>query len=252
MGRILVAVVIAVAAFVGSMPTAGATGCTFQLGFAALHSQIPAIVGNCQVDEHHNPDNGDGLQETTNGLMVWRKADNWTAFTDGYKTWINGPSGLVSRLNTERFSWEHDVQPSRPVAVATPAPVPTSAVAAAIASATSSAIKSFCFQSTTLITNALSKHLDTASNIAEMNKMVSESNQGRLYAPQIKGGVNLQAAWSQINQDCTDDVTVEGQNGSTCFNWSWQAAGQQYPTWTYTPEFIRNVQHGLYDGCMGR
>ena len=42
---------------------------------------------------HHNPQNGDGLQETTawhgkGGLMVWRKADNFTAFTDGYRTWI--------------------------------------------------------------------------------------------------------------------------------------------------------------------
>ncbi len=27
--------------------------------------------------------------------MAWRKADNWTAFTNGYKTWLNGPNGLV-------------------------------------------------------------------------------------------------------------------------------------------------------------
>jgi len=38
--------------------------------------------------------------------MAWRKADNWTAFTNGYLTWINGPTGLVNRLNTDRFSWE--------------------------------------------------------------------------------------------------------------------------------------------------
>ena len=36
-------------------------------------------------------------------FLVWRKADNWTAFTDGYRTWINGPSGLQVRLNTEHF-----------------------------------------------------------------------------------------------------------------------------------------------------
>jgi hypothetical protein len=40
------------------------------------------------------------------GLLVWRKADNWTAFTDGYRTWINGPAGIQQRLNTQRFSWE--------------------------------------------------------------------------------------------------------------------------------------------------
>ena len=79
---------------------------TYQLGFAALAKMIPNIVGQPLENEHHNADNGDGLQATTTGLLVWRKADNWTAFTDGYKTWINGPAGLQERLNTERFAWE--------------------------------------------------------------------------------------------------------------------------------------------------
>src|SRR5439155_10452091 len=39
-------------------------------------------------------------------LLVWRKADNFTAFTDGYRTWVQGPFGLQKRLNTERFAWE--------------------------------------------------------------------------------------------------------------------------------------------------
>lgn len=90
-----------------------AASCQFILGFKTLHDLIPAIVGNCVVDEHHNPQNGDGLQETTGvdgkgGLMVWRKADNWTAYTDGYRTWINGPNGLQQRLNSQRFAWEPD------------------------------------------------------------------------------------------------------------------------------------------------
>ena len=38
--------------------------------------------------------------------MVWRKADNFTAFTDGYRTWVNGPDGLQQRLNSQRFAWE--------------------------------------------------------------------------------------------------------------------------------------------------
>jgi len=38
--------------------------------------------------------------------MAWRKTDNWSAFTNGYQTWLNGPHGLVQWLNTERFSWE--------------------------------------------------------------------------------------------------------------------------------------------------
>jgi hypothetical protein len=64
------------------------------------------VVGDCLTDEYFNVANGDSLQQTTGGLLVWRKADNWTAFTDGYRTWINGSLGLESRLNTQRFLWE--------------------------------------------------------------------------------------------------------------------------------------------------
>ena len=67
---------------------------------------------------------GDSVQQTTGGLLVWRKADNWTAFTDGYRTWINGPNGLQQRLNTQRFEWEADYAPGGDIATpkATPAP----------------------------------------------------------------------------------------------------------------------------------
>jgi hypothetical protein len=85
---------------------AQAADCQFTLGFATLRNMIPEIVGSCIENEWHNAQNGDGLQRTTRGMMVWRKADNWTAYTDGYMTWINGPLGLQSRLNTERFAWE--------------------------------------------------------------------------------------------------------------------------------------------------
>lgn len=27
-------------------------------------------------------------------------------FTDGYRTWVNGPDGVERRLNSRRFSWE--------------------------------------------------------------------------------------------------------------------------------------------------
>lgn len=109
-----------------------AANCQFVLGFKALHDLIPDIVGNCLVDEHHNLTNGDGLQETTGpvggsgtGLLVWRKADNWTAYTDGYHTWINGPDGIQERLNTgPLFPWETPAGP--PVEAPTPTTVPTS------------------------------------------------------------------------------------------------------------------------------
>ena len=61
-------------------------------------------------NEHYN-EISDSVQQTTGGLMAWRKADNWTAFTDGYRTWVNGPNGLQQRLNTERFEWEADYAP---------------------------------------------------------------------------------------------------------------------------------------------
>jgi LysM repeat protein len=84
----------------------GAPACQFLLGFATLHDLIPETVGACVENEQHEPLNGDGLQHTTRGLLVWRKLDNWTSFTDGYQTWINGPFGLQRRLNNQRFSWE--------------------------------------------------------------------------------------------------------------------------------------------------
>lgn len=93
----------------GALPSpAAADGCTFVLGFATLHDLIPRQVGACLDDERHNPSNGDALQQTTGGLLVWRKADNFTAFTDGYQTWVSGPNGVQQRLNTQRFSWEAD------------------------------------------------------------------------------------------------------------------------------------------------
>ena len=85
-------------------PTASV--CTFQLGFKTLHDLIPDIVGDCVSGETHNAENGDAQQQTTHGLLVWRKADNWTAFTDGSRTWINGPNGVQDRANDERFPWE--------------------------------------------------------------------------------------------------------------------------------------------------
>jgi glucose/arabinose dehydrogenase len=81
--------------------------CEFVLGFAAIRAAVGAErVGECLENERANPANGDALQRTSGGLLVWRKADNWTAFTDGHRTWVNGPRGLQQRLNSERFDWE--------------------------------------------------------------------------------------------------------------------------------------------------
>lgn len=105
----------------------------FKLGFKALADQIPDIAGQPLENEHHNPANGDALQRTTTGLMAWRKADNWTAFTNGHTTWINGPFGVQSRLNDQRFDWEAQdpgtspappgPQPAQPPAQPSPQPI---------------------------------------------------------------------------------------------------------------------------------
>ena len=115
--------------------TVAAADCQFVLGFNTLRNLIGhEIVGECLENEHYN-EISDSVQQTTGGLMAWRKADNWTAFTDGYRTWVNGPNGLQQRLNTERFEWEADYAPGGGVATPTPEtlspiPIPTPVPAA--------------------------------------------------------------------------------------------------------------------------
>lgn len=95
------------AAYTITAPLGGATAtCQFVLGFAALRDLIPGQVRTCVDNEQHNPANGDGLQLTTGGLLVWRKQDNWAAFTDGARTWVFGPYGLEQRWNSQQFAWE--------------------------------------------------------------------------------------------------------------------------------------------------
>ena len=101
----------------------------FKLGFHALAGQIPSIVGE-PIESEHWGANGDSLQMTTSGLMVWRKADNWTAFTDGSRTWINGPRGVQVRENIQRFDWEPREAGTQPVPTPTPTPAPTPTITA--------------------------------------------------------------------------------------------------------------------------
>jgi hypothetical protein len=108
--RLGVVVVMAIMAVAGGLasagPAAAQSACEFKLGFRAIAERLPAAVGGCLENEHSDPTTGDALQRTERGLLVWRKADNFTAFTDGHRTWVNGPLGLQQRLNAERFPWE--------------------------------------------------------------------------------------------------------------------------------------------------
>ncbi|MDE2994381.1 MAG: hypothetical protein OXU67_10925, partial [Chloroflexota bacterium] len=106
---LVVAIGLATAALVGGTGrTAAAADCRFVLGFETLHAMIPDTVGACLENEQHHPGQGVTHQRTTNGLLVWQKAGNHTAFTDGYRTWISGPLGLQRRLNSEQFDWERE------------------------------------------------------------------------------------------------------------------------------------------------
>lgn len=135
-------VAVAVLILTGVVPAAAQPSCRFVLGFATLRDLVGSSrVGDCLENEHFNAENGNAEQRTGGGLLVWRKVDNFTAFTDGATTWVNGPNGLQSRPNGVRFSWERDpIQPSgaafspatgggtAPAATPTPTPRATSTV----------------------------------------------------------------------------------------------------------------------------
>ena len=80
-----IAFLLAFAVFLLLPTSAAAAECQFVLGFKTLRDLIGHdVVGQCLEDQHYNATGDSVRQQTTNGLLVWRKADNWTAFIDGY------------------------------------------------------------------------------------------------------------------------------------------------------------------------
>ncbi|MBV8085124.1 MAG: hypothetical protein JO247_09950, partial [Chloroflexi bacterium] len=61
----------------GGVHADAAPNCQFASGFASLAQQIPQTVGTCLAQPSINP-KGDWSQATSAGLLVWRRADNWT------------------------------------------------------------------------------------------------------------------------------------------------------------------------------
>jgi hypothetical protein len=100
------------AASAQAAPRADDEFCVFNLGFDAIHKQLPDIVGDCREDEHIDPATGNTVQLTKNGLLVWRKKDNVSLFTNGQLSWLRGPCGLQSRPNTDTFPWERGEEPA--------------------------------------------------------------------------------------------------------------------------------------------
>lgn len=83
-----------------------APDCRFTLGFQTFHDLLPDIIGSCLSDVTASPSAGNTQQQTTGGLLVWRKATNSMAFTDGSSTIIESRLGLEQRPNACRFAWE--------------------------------------------------------------------------------------------------------------------------------------------------
>jgi hypothetical protein len=97
-------------AILASLP--GARGCRIVLGFGMLERLVGrAVAGECLEDERFDPEWGVAIQTTTNGLFVFRRSDGTLAYTDGYRTWLLGPTGFQRRLNTQRLCWEPDADP---------------------------------------------------------------------------------------------------------------------------------------------
>jgi len=123
--RLLLVLILLSIALVMATPVQAQSAPQFRNGFKALADLIPGVVG-APLEEEQIAPNGDILQRTTGGLMVWRKADRWNSFTDGSFTWILGPYGLQKRPNTELFAWEQPtpitLAPPQP---ASPSPAPT-------------------------------------------------------------------------------------------------------------------------------
>lgn len=122
--RFAILVLVSVASICLPWTASADSGPVFRLGFKLLADQIPEEVGQPIEDEHWAA-GGVSVQATTRGLMVWNKAQNWTAFTNGWWTWVNGPFGVQDRPNGERFDWE--VAATAVAAEPEPAPEPSQA-----------------------------------------------------------------------------------------------------------------------------
>ena len=97
---------VAVLAVSGQVPTGLAAQCEIRPRFRVLAEALPELIGNCVAPEALNGETGDIEQPVDGGVLVLRSADNTPTFTDGWQTWVAGPNGIETRLNSERLAWE--------------------------------------------------------------------------------------------------------------------------------------------------
>jgi len=92
--------------FAATPANAQAAPCQFQNGFAIVAGMIPNSIGSCVSDQRPANDQGDTMQETTNGLLTWTKATNVTEFTTGSHTYVYSSYGLILRDGMTSYPWE--------------------------------------------------------------------------------------------------------------------------------------------------
>ena len=97
---------VVVLAVSGPVPTGLAAQCEIWPRFLVLAEALPDLIGNCMAPESLNGETGDIEQPVDGGVLVLRSADNTPVFTDGWQTWVAGPNGIETRLNSERLAWE--------------------------------------------------------------------------------------------------------------------------------------------------
>ena len=69
---------------------------TFELGVAELKRRLGDTMGAPLECEHPVSANGDTVQQTTTGLVIYRAATNTVIFTDGWRHWALTPRGMLS------------------------------------------------------------------------------------------------------------------------------------------------------------
>jgi hypothetical protein len=74
---------------------------TFALGVADLQQQLGDTMGAPLECEHPVSANGDTIQQTTTGLVIYRAATNTVMFTDGWRHWALTPRGMVRWEGTD-------------------------------------------------------------------------------------------------------------------------------------------------------
>src|SRR5437773_1334245 len=79
-------------------PSIHASGCTFGAGFDVVAATIPNQVGGCLTGPV-GLGNGDVAQQTTEGQMMWDKANNIVRYISGATTWVLGPFGVQARAS---------------------------------------------------------------------------------------------------------------------------------------------------------